>query len=219
MVFAPRTPYSRGMIRPRNFKALPSALRAGSMGSQGLINMELNEIRGLFFNKRAIDQAVDRAAYLANSRAAAYLRTTARRSMKWRGPFSTKESIRPKAKKEAYIAARRRWHQSGKKGPEPKLPYPTSKPGQPPFARRRNGQLRRFLFSVVLKDSRSAIIGPVKLQGRRATVPKLHEYGGLGLLGKSKQVKVFPPRPYMAPAKNKTIPLMPQFWKGKVKKR
>lgn len=221
MVFTPKTPASRGLVRPRNFKVAPHALRAGELGRSEFVNMSMNEIRGLFFDKRKIDQAVDRAAYLANSAAAAYLRTTARRSMSWRSRPSTVAGIKDPKQRQRYLAARRAWHRRGGiPNREPKIPYNTSPPGKPPFARRGPGKglLRKFLFSAVMKDSRNAIIGPVALTGGRARVPALHEYGGATRSGYYRPTTIrLLPRPYMVPARDKVIPLMPQFWRGRVR--
>ena len=229
MALLPKTPRSRAAARPRDFKALPRSLRKGNFGKDQFINMTMDEIRGLFWTPQAIDSAIDKAAFRANNRAAAYLRTQARNSMKWRPRLKTIAGVqRYYGKRAAKKLERRREHWQKNQGQglkEPKFPFPVSPPGSPPFARKgepRTGLIRRLLFSTVVRETRNAFIGPLKLQGMVKGAPPLHEYGGYSTVMTKRRKPVvarFPKRPFMIPARDKTIPKMPMFWKDQVRKR
>lgn len=222
MALAPKSLVARGALRPRNFKPTPNAARSGNVGGQQIINMTLDEVRGLFWDQKAIDTAVDKAAFRVNSKAAAYCRTTARRSMRWRKRATTMQGVKDPKKREWYRRARIAWHISGSDpGKEPRLPYPSSPAGTPPYAIREpgRGQLRRFLFSVVLRDSRNALIGPIRLgSALRAKVPGLHEHGGTQTVGRKARSVRYLPRPYMVPARDATAPRMAAMWANAVRR-
>lgn len=221
MVFVPQSINSRSAFRPRKFKPVPNSLRSGRFGTSGMINMTLDEVRGLFWDPTAVDTAVDKAAFRANQKAAAYCRTVARRSMKWRTRYKSVNSIRDPEKKKHYVNAVIAWKIRGANPKfEPKLPYPSAPKGQPPFAIReaKRGLLRRFLFSATMRESRNAVIGPISLR-RRAVVPGLHEYGGSQVKGRRKPVTVrYGARRYMRRARDITIPKMLQFWHNQVRR-
>ena len=58
-----------------------------------------------------------------------------------------------------------------------------SKPGEPPSSH--IGLLKKFIFFDYNPDSRSVVIGPVRLsQNGRGEAPSLLEHGGMGKVGK-----------------------------------
>lgn len=97
-------------------------------------------------------------------------------------------------------------------------PYGThAPPGHPPYTHQ--GNVRRFLYFGWLKESKTVVIGPVKL-ARSTDAPHTLEWSGetkVPRFWKSKRrvVKV-EARPYMAPALQKSLPRIPEFWRKSV---
>jgi hypothetical protein len=95
--------------------------------------------------------------------------------------------------------------------------------------RSRKGLLKRFMFYVFDPASKTVVVGPALLPGRRrnVTVPQVHEHGGATRTvvreirwekGRRKVIRrkagvTYPRRPYMEPALEKVRPQLPQFWK------
>jgi hypothetical protein len=86
-----------------------------------------------------------------------------------------------------------------------------AEPGQPPNAHA--GQLKEMLYFAYDSDSRTAVIGPVKMGD--GTVPGLLEFGG----DVTRRGKVFhyPAHPYMGPALEKSEDKFPSHWADSVR--
>ena len=91
-----------------------------------------------------------------------------------------------------------------------------SEPGNPPSSH--TGLLRNGIFFGYDITSRSVVVGPVPLRGRRPVAPPALEYGGTsstpGTFSRTFNVRA---RPYMRPALRKELPGLPRLWKNSVK--
>jgi len=73
--------------------------------------------------------------------------------------------------------------------------------------------------------SRSVVVGPVKLNSSmlsgsdQPTVPALHEYGGVAVVGRGKRKRRarYAARPFMGPAMAAELPKFPDLWKNSVR--
>ena len=142
----------------------------------------------LFFDKPAVMRAVSEASRKILSKFGAFVRTSA------------KSSIRQSKS--------------------------ASKPGEPPHSH--SGLLKRFIFFGYDTAQASVVVGGERLTGRnKGEAPSILEHGGtanLMVLSKSER-KRYPkgkkihilPRPYMNPALEKNIDLLPAMWRDSVK--
>lgn len=145
----------------------------------------LTEVKNYFFDRQRVINAVSRKRLRVLSRLGAFIRTRARNSMR-KAP-----------------AARRRKH--GRKIRSDAQFY--SAPGQPPFYL--EGSLRRFLFFAYDSTTNSVVIGPSGF--KNSDVPSLLEYGGV-VTRRGRRV-TYEPRPYMTPAYEAELKLMPRHLK------
>ncbi|MBE3133286.1 MAG: hypothetical protein IMZ55_07415 [Acidobacteria bacterium] len=152
-----------------------------------------SELKGQFFDRKAVVDAVDKANRRNLSRLGAFVRTTAQRS------------IRPAPKGRKLKGGGRS---------TPKNQY--SRPGEPP--RSHVGLLRKFLFFSFDTVSRSVVIGPAKLSGVAGkNVPEVLEFGGLTESHWRRRRFYIEPRPYMRPALDAELDKAAQLWKDSVK--
>ena len=105
-----------------------------------------------------------------------------------------------------------------------------SAPGEPPRAHRATGaKVRKFLFNYYDPSTKSAVVGPEKLSNVRGKdVPRTLEKGGssevqtrevirktrglfVGVLVQSHTARIAA-RPYMGPALQQELPLIPDRW-------
>jgi len=189
----------------------------------------------MFFNSKVVIATVDTATRKVLSKFGAFVRNTARKSMK-KAPSLTRK---PRGK--ARTDFRRR----------------SSRPGQPPYVRR--GQLKRFVLFGYDADRKSVVIGPKALSSR-PQAPEALEYGGRTkvvsfvyprrpvqnprgplrpevlervranrkvndeVLRRRRQDRMkrmidvdIKPRPYMGPAFERELPKVPQMWRDSVR--
>ena len=159
----------------------------------GFIKMDMKK---MFFDRAAVIAKVDPATRKALSKFGAFVRTTARRSIK-NAPF-----IKPKEKGVERTDFRKRY----------------SKPGNPPYSR--TGKLKKFISFAYDPAKRSVVIGPEILPGKRkAIAPPILEYGGVTTVkfGKKTRTARYSSRPYMTPAFNKEQRKLPEIWRDSVK--
>ena len=93
-----------------------------------------------------------------------------------------------------------------------------SKPGQAPTSW--TGLLKKFLFFSFDRQSRSVVVGPVRLNRSGGEAPGLLEYGGSSPRRDRKgkrPVMRYRPRPYMGPAFEKEKPKLPQMWRDSIR--
>ena len=207
-----------------------------------MLQISLQQAKSNFFDRDKIVKAMDKATSKAMSKAAARLRLTAQRSM--------------------------RYVDQAKPGEQRK----TSQPGQPPKAVKQHPLIRRFLYYFYDPNVQPAVVGPIKLPlgqdaqrtmerggkvrifNRRRMVRKVGDSGevkiGLGpsakltrdqygrtvpvtyarlsteaqaaranriqeqIYGPEYRDVTLTPRPYMAPALEKDSPNMPALWRN-----
>lgn len=138
-------------------------------------------VRGMFFDRAKVIRAVGRAKARTLSRAGAFVRTTAKRSIR-NAPFVTR-----KRRGQERRDRRRK----------------SSKPGNPPFSQL--GTLRRLIFFAYERHRDTVVIGPAR-GGGASGAPSNLEYGGRTRIkrrgSRPRAVKIAR-RPYMGPALEK----------------
>ena len=148
-----------------------------------MIDMKLRKFSSTFFDNKRVIAAVDKTTRAVLSRFGAFVRTTAR------------SSIRRRKKASA--------------------------PGQPPSSH--TGRLKKFIYFGYERSRKSVVIGPVKLNGTTAGIPRALEMGGKTVAtvktkGKRMQKPVsIAPRPFMGPAFEKEKSKLPQMWRDSVR--
>jgi hypothetical protein len=163
-----------------------------------------------FFDREAVIRAVDKATLDRLSRFGAFVRQTAKKSMLSAPPpygkvVRDRKSGAPVHLPNGQIKTR--------------LIFRYSRPGDPPYARR--GFIKRDITFDFDFQRRSVVIGPTLLPGwPNSTVLRLHEKGGTVAYKnkKGRQVtKKYPARPYMQPAFDKELALMPEPFRNSVR--
>lgn len=144
-----------------------------------------------FFSARAVTSRVDRERRRTLLRGAAFVRTTASRSMRRGGARPVGTTTRDRGGR--FVARRRATARS--------------RPGQPPLTH--EGSLKRQLRFAYDATSRTVVVGPETKSG--SPVPRVLEFGGrirstrtvTGRRGRRKKIRTtvrIAARPYMAPA-------------------
>lgn len=174
-----------------------------------MMKFRINQAKGLFFDRAAVQDAIDAAQKRVLPRAGAFIATTAKRSMrparqKATGSLSEAERKRFERQKKLF--------KEGKIATKPKRPLVASNPGEPP--RVRTGLLKKHLFFAYDPASKSLVVGPALLN-KSSGAPATLENGGstLGIVTReitladgttgtaTKKVQVqIAPRPFMKPA-------------------
>ena len=168
------------------------------------ITMRMKE---LFFDRPAVQKAMDKATRKALGRAGAFIRTRAKSSIR-KAPY-----LRRKTRGKARSDLRRA----------------SSKPGNPPYSQ--VGTLKRFLFFAYDPASESVVVGPERIT-RSTDAPHTLEFGGRALVKLkplpkwwrtpkkprplSKRVFI-KKRPYMLPALKKEAPNLPKLWANSIR--
>jgi len=131
-----------------------------------------------FFTSKEVISALDKATRKVLSKFGAFVMTTARQSIRKRGP----QDVSP--------------------------PY------HPPFSH--TGVLKRgILFGYdILRHS--VVIGPILAETKRTGTPPRLEYGGTAM-GEGWRPSTYRPRPYMNPALDKNLPVLPAMWHNSIK--
>lgn len=147
--------------------------------------LTINQMKSMFLDRALIEGKIDRATHVVMVRIGAYIRRTARQSIR-----------RPNKKKKG-------------------------QPGQPP--RNRTGLLKYNIYFFWDATRRSVVIGPSYLQGmpRNPTIPQLLEYGGtirrVSRKSKRSYTAKYPAYPYMRPARDKEIKVLPSLWRNVIR--
>ena len=163
------------------------------------------KLRGVFFqDDPAVIAAMDKAERKPLMKMGAYVRTTAKRSMK---PAKRKKEAEL-TESEAELWNKQKATRHRRRQPIGKVPfYVHSQPGEPP--RKIRGDLSKFLYFVWDPSTRSVVVGPQGFPGRDA--PENLEHGG-----QSKATDGTPfrmeARPFMFPALQDNAPKFPQLF-------
>jgi len=151
-----------------------------------------------FFDKPAVTWAVDGAARRVLSKFGAFVRSTARRSI--RKPRRVPVG-------ELSESQLRRYRETGTR------PFAPSRPGEPP--RNQTGLLRDNIFFFYDRSERSVTIAPAKM--RSDDVPGVLEHGGMTRVRPSGRMAKIEPRPYMGPALEKEESKLEPLWRNSVR--
>jgi hypothetical protein len=185
--------------------------------ARAAMRLSIREAKKNFFRVDTAGRICTDIATRVNRQFGAYTRLAAQHSMK-RGRRATSTSQLTPLQLAQYNAARRRWHRGGERWREPLLPRQPSEPGSPPHYNPANPFLRKFLFFSQATEGGVplVVIGPTRLEGgsgNSGEVPRLHEYGGVGVASGAGGVVSarFPARPYMQPAFEKALAQVPRF--------
>lgn len=112
-------------------------------------------MKSLFFTSKAVTSRVDAATRKVLSKFGAFVRRTARSSIK-KAPFSNRKE-RGRARTDFSRKA--------------------SLPGNPPYSH--TGLLKKFIWFGYEPNEHSVVIGPAKLMGKKESIPEVLEYGGV----------------------------------------
>ena len=170
------------------------------------------EAKALFFDSAKIRQAVSKANRANLSKAGAFVRTAASRSIRPR-PRMKPDELSPE---QRLIFAKRVRNAKRRGLAPPKLPMRPSLPGQPPADQTK--VLKRTILFGYDEASKSVVVGPILRSSSKGTgtgvpVPLVLEVGGKtrSFDGSSGMVKA---RPFMKPALDSEMPKFPDLWRN-----
>jgi len=177
-----------------------------SRGTGGRGSRSMMRVSSLFFDRRRVMDAVERAQKRNLGRMGAYVRRRARSSLKYARQKKVSELTDRERQRYEDLKA----HAMAKGLPRPRRPEITSRPGEPPRLHRRSNlgsgrnPLKGLIFFSYSPASGSVVVGPIPF-GKRG-VSKL-EHGGGG----------YRPRPFMRPAMHEELDQMPTVWRDSIK--
>lgn len=182
-----------------------------------MIGLRIDPAKSFFDSKKVID-ATTRAERKVLSAFGAYVRRTAKSSIRNAPPVKLAEMT--DAQRKAYKRARAIAKHYGK--PLPKRPRKAepSRPGSPPYSRL--GLLKKFLFFAYDPERRSVVIGPARLNQKIGDAPAALERGGRSRItagrGRGRRVtRTVRARPFMGPAFEKEKPKLPDMWRDSIR--
>lgn len=170
------------------------------------------KLKKAFFDSEAVKKAMSVAARRVLTRIGGKIRVTARRSIK-KAPFLTRK---PRGRNRTNFTRK------------------TSKPGNPPYSQ--IGTLKRFIFFAYDFATKTVVIGPEKIVGKKGSQPEALEHGGWTHIALKKRRlhskgralverkhhsgrALIAKRPYMAPALDKNQKAIKELWKNSIKRK
>jgi ribosomal protein L44E len=177
-----------------------------------MLRSDINSAKRLFFDKKAVTSAVDRATRRVLSKFGAFTRRTAKKSIK---------KARQKKISELTDEERKSWRRrqaiGKRKGFKAKRPLAPSRPGEP--SRARTGLIKKHIYFMFDPLKRSVVIGPARLS-KSTEAPRVLEYGGTTKTSSGpdtgKRITI-DPRPTMQLAYQQEQPKLAQMWKDSVR--
>lgn len=158
-----------------------------------------------FFDSTQVARATDKASRRVLSKLGSFVRQDARKSIK------KPRKVRVSELSESRKAERKIAKEQGVKF---NMPFAASKPGDPP--RNQTEVLKRTIFFFYNSNAEFVDIGPAKLHGLRGeNNMEALEFGGV-IVTKKKNLPV-KARPFMQPALDKNLPLLPSMWEGAIR--
>lgn len=181
-----------------------------------MLTLDLKAAQGQFFDRAKVLAAMDRATARSLSKAGAFVRRSARSSIRppRRLTIADLDADRRVAYEARVVAAAK----AGR--PKPRLPFASSKPGEPP--RTPTGVLRKSVQFVYDRGSKSVVIGPVALN-RGTEAPRTLEYGGPAVVvrrvdgQRQSQTVRIEPRPFMRPALVANLAVIPEQFRDSIR--
>ncbi len=174
--------------------------------------MDVKAVKNVFFDRPAVMNAMERATFRVFSRFGAFVRRTARKSLRKPRQKRIGELTR---KERQRFRIQQRLYKAGKRRRKPRRPLAPSEPGKPP--RNRTDVLKKFIYFSFDKTRQSVVIGPAAMGPRTADVL---EYGGTVTIttgpnrGKRKHVAA---RPFMWPAYEEEEPKLDAMWRDSIR--
>jgi phage gpG-like protein len=148
----------------------------------------------LFFNHPAVKQALAPKKLKFLRRWGGWVRRTARSSIKRKG------AARPRPKKKYLRGGSSTWTVSYRRWWQEVKDQPASPPGTPPYTH--TGRLKKAILFAYNRATESVVVGPSE---RITDIGGLHEKGG------RRRGRRYPARPFMRPARQKSIPKLAGF--------
>lgn len=161
-----------------------------------------------FFDREMVVKQLNRSEKSRLSMAGAYVRRSARSSM--RKARRKRVSELRDDERTAYFAAVDRAKAAGRKPPRIWY-FAHSKPGEPP--RSIFDLVRSHLYFVYDPASRSVVVGPAKLNGSTGSVPAVLEHGGTTTNSRGRSVYIAA-RPFMRPALEANVDKFPELFRN-----
>jgi len=170
----------------------------------------LFRVKELFFDQKKVKRKFNKSAIGNLRRIGAFIRTTARQSLK---------PAKRKTVGELNAEERKRLHaQFGqsdlRKIKKRNLPFRSARVGSPPLIPGPRGKsfLRNLLLFAIDRRKPSVVIGPRIAPSLSTTAPKALEEGGRS------SGATLGPHPYMGPALQKNLPAIRGIWKDSIKR-
>lgn len=176
------------------------------------MQVTIQGVRGDFFNPGKVLAAMDKATAKALTKAGAFVRTSAKSSLRY-------------AKKASIPGQPPKVH----RGNSFQRPSVNKKTGQ--VVKRSVSPLKELIFFAYSSATKSVVIGPMEFRASKNAkykVPSILERGGSGAqvqykwAGKGQRIPVnavvtIAKRPFMQPALDKNVPKFPNLFSGTVK--
>lgn len=164
------------------------------------MDLKLNAAKAGFFDRAKVVNAMNRAAKRALSKFGAFVRQTARTSLRYKDGVSSPGQIPHVHRSKLRKKTNKKTGQAKTQSVSP---------------------LRDFIFFSWDDSEKAVVIGPVKLNGTRDNnAPRNLEHGGSAVLpsrgGATRTVKI-EPRPFMGPAAAKELPKLSPLWANSLK--
>jgi hypothetical protein len=171
-----------------------------------MLNVTIRGQQGAFFDAKIVTNAADKATKKALSKAGAFVRTTAKSSLRY-------------AKKSAMPGQPPKVHRGGSMGYQ----RTTTNKKTGVSKTRSVSPLKELLFFAYVESSKSVVIGPRDFKGaakRSYKVPTIMELGGtvVQLRGKKTVTATYKGNPFMRPALAKESPKFAGLFANTVRK-
>ncbi|HUS46163.1 MAG TPA: hypothetical protein VM219_09070 [Phycisphaerae bacterium] len=170
----------------------------------------LNMTFSMFFDRRPVLHAADKAKRQVMSKAGAFIRTAAKSSLK-SAPQKTLAEMSAE-EREIYAIRIRKAERRGRR--KPRRPERRSRPGRPPLLHMRPSPLKRLIYFGYDRAADSVVVGPLRF-GRRPGADVLERGGTARIRGRRRRVAA---RPFMGPALAQELPKFPSLWRDSVRR-
>jgi alkanesulfonate monooxygenase SsuD/methylene tetrahydromethanopterin reductase-like flavin-dependent oxidoreductase (luciferase family) len=167
------------------------------------------------FRKKAVKKAVDDANFSSLSKAGAFVRTTARRSIRPRHRKKKKETLQiSEAQRQAFLKKLEEKDEAvldaiNKKRESERLARRSSIIGTPPLTGERKLLRKAIRYDIDRKNKDNIVIGTSSTVFDK--IGRAHEHGGLF------EGRKYPKRPFMNPALEKAKPRISRLWSNSVR--
>lgn len=167
----------------------------------------------LFFDRRGVIVATEKAERQRLSKAGAFVRRRAKSSIRQARRKRLAELDAEELR--IYQIAVAKAKAAGRRKPRPWW-FKHSEPGQPP--RSISGLLRKHIYFTWDERTRTTVVGPALLSGAPSanTIPEVLEYGGV-ITNRRGRRSVIAPRPFMRPALEAEMHHFPDLFRNSIR--